>query len=107
MKFKMNNHEWEIKEISNAEMNLMEDSDGKETFTYGTTDYQDLVIYLNKDAKGLRTTLIHELTHVFLYEFGHNQREEKTYSFDDVCEVNACSHDIIHKIIEDYFKGVR
>ena len=102
MKFKMNNEEWEIKKISNAEMNIMMPSDKKESFTHGSTQYDELTIYLNEDAKSIRKTLIHELTHCFMYEFGHNQWE-KEYNNEDVCEIVTSSYDIIHKIVEDYF----
>lgn len=105
MTFEMNNHTWQIKEITNAEMNVIEDSDGKQTFCHGTTDYQSLIIYLNKDAKNIKTTLYHELMHCFMYEYGYNQKEDKIFNYDDVCEVSACSHDIIHKIVKDYFKN--
>lgn len=99
----MNTHQWEIKEISNAEMNTFASSDNTNTFTHGITIYRDLIVYLNEETKSKRVTLLHELTHVFMYEFGHNQTE-KEYGYEDVCEIVACCHDIIHKIIEDYFK---
>ena len=103
MKFIINNDEWEIKEINNAEMNIMCGSDKRETFTHGSTQYSDQVIYLNNEAPNKRKTLYHELTHCFMYEYGHNQHQ-KEYNNEDVCEICACSHDIIHKIVEDYFK---
>lgn len=103
MKFKINNDEWEIKEISNADMNIMVSSDKKETFTHGTTQYDEFIIYLNREGKGKRKTLIHELTHCLLFEYGHNQGE-KEFNYEDVCEISASFHDMIHKIVEDYFK---
>lgn len=104
MKFKMNDMEWEIKEISNAEMNIIASSDKKETFTHGTTQYDCNVIYINKETVNKKRTLCHELTHCFMYECGHNQWN-KEFNHEDVCEICACSHDIIHKIVEDYFKA--
>ena len=103
MKFIINNDEWEIKEINNAEMNIMCGSDKRETFTHGSTQYSDQVIYLNSETPNKRKTLCHELTHCFMYEYGHNQ-QEKEYNNEDVCEICACSHNIIHEIVEDYFK---
>lgn len=104
MKFKINNSNWEIKEISNSEMNMMESSDLKDTFTHGTTQYDKNIIYLNKESANKRRTLYHELTHCFMYEFGHNQHE-KEFNHEDVCEICACSHDLIHEIAEQYFNG--
>lgn len=104
MEFKINNSNWEIKEISNSEMNMMESSDLKDTFTHGTTQYDKNIIYLNKESANKRKTLYHELTHCFMYEFGHNQHE-KEFNNEDVCEICACSHDLIHEISEQYFNG--
>ena len=105
MKFIMNNSEWEIKEISNAEMNIIDNSDKISTFTHGTTEYSNNIVYINSESPSKRKTLYHELMHVFLYEYGHNPfLEDKTYHYEDVCEISACSHDIIHEIVEKYFK---
>ena len=68
MKFIINNDEWEIREVNNAEMNIMCGSDKRETFTHGSTQYSDQVIYLNNEAPNKRKTLYHELTHCFMYD---------------------------------------
>ncbi len=104
MTFEMNNELWQILEISNAEMNIMFGSDLVDTFTHGITRYTENIIYLNKDTPQKKKTLYHELTHCFLHEYGHNQHG-KAFDNEDVCEISACSHDIIHRIVEDYFKG--
>lgn len=102
MRFEINNEKWKIKEISNAEMiELIGDN---EAFTQGVTEYKSNVIYINKETPNKRRTLYHELTHLFMYEYGHNQFEDKKFNNEDVCEICANSHDIIHKIVEDYFK---
>ena len=103
MKFKINNNEWEIKEISNAEMNIIAPSDNEKTFTHGETIYRDLTIYINKETKEKKKTLYHELMHCLMYEYGHNQNE-KEFNCEDVCEISACTHDTIHRIVEKYFK---
>lgn len=105
MKFKINEDEWEIKEISNAEMNILESSDLKDTFIHGTTQYSENIIYINKETPNKRKTLIHELIHCYMYEYGHNQFEDKKFNNEDVCEICSSSHNIIHKIVEDYFGG--
>lgn len=46
-------------------------------------------------------TLKHELTHVWLYEYGHNQ-EEKEFNNEDVCEIVASSNDFINEIVNQY-----
>ena len=93
MKFKCNNTEYEIKEV-----NCIED----EVETVGLTRYQERLIYLKKlDKDFMIRTLKHELMHVWLYEYGHNQ-EEKEFNSEDVCEIVACSNDFINKVIEKY-----
>ena len=102
MTFYINRKKWKITEISNAEM--ITNVGDLEGFTHGVTEYSTLVIKLNEDAPDKRKTLIHELTHCFMYEFGHNQHT-KEFNNEDVCEICACSHDLIHEIVEDYFKN--
>lgn len=46
-------------------------------------------------------TLKHELTHVWLYEYEHNQ-DEKEFNNEDVCEIVACSNDFINEVVEKY-----
>lgn len=107
MKFKMNESEWEIKEISNAEMNLLDNSDKIITFTHGTTEYSTNTIYINADSPCKEKTLVHELTHCYMYEYGHNQFGDKSWNYEDICEICASSHYLIHKICEEYFKKVK
>ena len=57
---------------------------------------------LLKDQANIIKTLKHELTHVWLYEYGHNQNDDKTFSYEDVCEVLASSNDFINEIVEQY-----
>lgn len=48
-----------------------------------------------------RKTLMHELMHCYLYEFGiHNF---SNFDEEDLCNFSAHSHDIIHKIVKDYY----
>lgn len=93
MKFKCNNTEYEIKEV-----NCIED----EVETVGLTRYQERIIFLKKlDKDFMIRTLKHELMHVWLYEYGHNQ-DEKEFNNEDVCEIVACSNDFINEVVEQY-----
>lgn len=105
MRFKMNNNNWKIKEITNEQMNKLTNSDARECFTHGTTQYNDNTIYINKETPEKRKTLYHELMHCFLYEYGHKQWN-KEFDNEDICEISSSSHDLIHKITNDYFKSV-
>ena len=56
---------------------------------------------LLKDQANIIKTLKHELTHVWLYEYGHNQ-SEKEFNNENVCEIVASSNDFINEIVEQY-----
>jgi len=104
MKFQINNDEWKIEKINNAEMNIIVSSDKRETFTHGTTQYDCNTIYINEETPNKRKTLYHELMHLYMYEYGHNQWN-KEFNNEDVCEISASSHDFIHNIVEEYFNS--
>ena len=75
--------------------------DDKENVGY--TDYQEAKIYLKfLDMQIVHKTLIHELTHVWLYENGHNQ-SEKQFNNEDVCEVLANSYDFIYDVLQLFY----
>lgn len=94
MKIKCNNVRYEIIE--------KEQLDNKEDVGY--TDYQNRQIILKKlDKDFMVKTLKHELTHVWLYEYGHNQ-DEKEFNNEDVCEIVASSNDFINEAIEQYIQ---
>ena len=98
MQFKINNTEWIIRTVNEAEIN----NEMKNDFTLGVTIYKTQEILLLKDQANIIKTLKHELTHVWLYEFGHNQDDDKTFSYEDVCEIVASSNGFINEIVEKY-----
>ena len=97
MKFKINNSEWEIKTVDEATIN----NEMKNDYTLGVTIYKTQEILLLENQANIIKTLKHELIHVWLYEFGHNQ-QEKEFSHEDICEIVACSNDFINEIVEKY-----
>lgn len=97
-KFKINNAEWTIEEVDEATINNEMKADG----TLGVTIYKTQKIMLLKNQANIIKTLKHELTHVWLYEYGHNQNDEKTFTYEDVCEVVASINDFINEIVEQY-----
>ena len=98
MKFKINNTEWSIEEVDEATIN----NEMKADEILGVTIYKTQKIMLLKDQANIIKTLKHELTHVWLYEYGHNQNDDKTFSYEDVCEVVASINDFINEIVEQY-----
>lgn len=107
-KFKMNNRDWEIEELSQEEMRQKYKDykyDGEpQTGRYFGLTYQDTQkIYLDRDLhiQQKRQTLMHELMHCYIgcYLFDNCEK----YSVEDLCNISANSHDIIHNIVNDYF----
>ena len=101
-KFKINNTEWTIKEVSEAEIN----NEMKNDYTMGVTIYKSQEILLLENQANLIKTLKHELTHVWLYEYGHRHDEEKKLDYEDICEIVASSNDFINNVVEQYKKQV-
>lgn len=102
MKFKINNTEWTIELVDEATINNEMKSDG----TLGVAIYKTQTIMLLKDQANIIKTLKHELTHVWLYEYGHNQNDDKTFSYEDVCEIVASSNDFINEIVKQYIEEI-
>lgn len=108
MKFKMNNREWEIAEISQEDI--------RKTFTkfdgepqpgryFGLTCFDSYKIYLDKDIclEQKKQTLKHELMHCYIGCY--ISLDTLKCGEEDLCDISANSHDMIHKICEEYFKG--
>lgn len=98
MKFKINNTEWEIKLLDEATMNNEMKQDG----TLGVTIYKTQVILLLENQANVIKTLKHELMHVWLYEYGHPQDDNSTYSYEDICEIVASSNEFVNKVVGQY-----
>lgn len=96
MKFKCNNTEYKI--IEKERLENEED--------VGLTDYQNKQVLLKKlDEDFMIKTLKHELMHVWMYEYGHNQ-DEKEFNNEDICGIVACSNDFINEVVEEYKKEI-
>lgn len=100
MKFEINNTTWTIEKVDEATIN----NEMKSNEILGVTIYKNQKIMLLKDQANIVKTLKHELTHVWLYEYGHNQNDDKTFSYEDVCEVVASSNDFINEIVQEYLE---
>lgn len=104
MKFKMNNRKWEIIEKS-ADYILEEYKKEFDdaTYCFGFTKYSTQKIYLNEELcqEQKKQTLYHELMHCYIWCYIHSFNN---VSEEALCDISANSHEIIHKIVEDYFK---
>jgi hypothetical protein len=108
MKFKMNNHDWEILELSKEQIIAVyeKEMETETLYVYGLTKYDNHKIYINEelcfDMK--RKTLMHELMHCYIEEYVSLELED--YKEETMCNISANSHDIIHKIVDDYFMNI-
>lgn len=97
--FKCNGSNWDVKAVDEATIN----NEMKNDYTLGVTVYKTQEILLLENQANIVKTLKHELMHVWLYEFGHSQDEERKYSYEEVCEIVASSNNFINEIINQYF----
>lgn len=106
-KFKINNKNWEIKEISQNEMReeIKKRNDRFDEFGkyYGITYPDTQTIYLDKDLciDRKRTTLLHELGHCYINTYITHL--DQNYNEEDVVDIVANSHDILREIVDKYF----
>lgn len=102
MKFKMNNREWEIKEISQEQFEPTTEEEGS---CFGLCAYEEQTIYLWKDLclEQKRQTLMHELLHCYIGCY-ISFEDIGNYPEDVMCNICSNSHEIIHEIVEKYFK---
>ena len=95
MKFK-------IKEVEQKEFwdYQVDEEDG---YYYGQSHFQTQEVWVDKNLPLIkkRRTLYHELTHVYIREFFTSR--DISPNEEVLCDILANSHDIIHKIVEDYF----
>ena len=75
MKFKINNTEWTINLVDEAIIN----NEMKNDYTLGVTIYKTQEILLLENQANIIKTLKHELIHVWLWEYGHDQHNENAF----------------------------
>ena len=99
MEISINNAKWTIEEVEKDRMTC-ESTD----YTLGLTIYVEQKILLLKNQPNLIRTLKHELAHVWLYEYGHAQSNNRQYHYEEVCNIVAASNDFINEVVEEYIK---
>jgi Zn-dependent peptidase ImmA (M78 family) len=113
MKFKINNREWKIIEVSQQAIknkqnirraNEEENLKSIDTRYYGITYCDEQKIYIDEDLPKDRkkATLIHELTHCYIDNYITHC--DKQYTEEDVADIVSNSHDIIRNIADKYFE---
>ena len=104
--FRINRSDYVIKEVSQEELlkTIVDEEDG---YYYGQTRFPIQTIFIDKDLSYERKkkTLYHELMHVYIREYLTTR--DISPNEEVMCDISANSHDIIHDIVEDYFKVVK
>ena len=94
IKFKINDRKWKLKLVKDNDKVLEKTDD--EMSVCGITHFSKATIYINQeiDKDVMRDTIIHELTHAFLFVYGFGQVENFTEEM--VCDImGAYATDII------------
>lgn len=107
MKFKMNDHTWEIVEVGNDEIfdEYNKDADTSDIARlYAFVRYSDHKLFLNVNNcyYSQNRALLHELMHIYIYEYCS---WEMNFNEEIVCDLMSNSHDLIHKIADKYWNG--
>ena len=102
MKFKINDREWIIKEVEQDEFrNIHNDFSGDGCY-YGTTfpSIQEIWLYKDITKEMKKKTLYHELMHCYIYCYLCDGLQ---FDEEGICNISAKSHNMIHKIVKEYF----
>lgn len=99
IEFEINNDIWTIEVVSEDKIN----NTTKDDDTIGITIYKEYKILLLENQANIVKTLKHELTHVWLYEYGHNQ-QNRQFNYEDVCEIVASCFDFIELIVKNFLE---
>lgn len=109
MKFKMNDRDWEIKEVEQEKFwKELERKQEDNTCSYfGLCLYKKQEIWIDKNmtTEQKRQTLRHELMHCYIGSY--ISFEDISITEDLLCDISSNSHDIIHEIVEKYFKNAK
>lgn len=98
MEIKINGRKWQVLLVDEENKALCNDD---ESITCGITHFQRNKIYINETIEEtlMRDTIIHELTHAYLFVYGFGQVE--SYTEEMVCDaMGAFGYDLIQNAIK-------
>lgn len=101
--FEINNHHWTIIEVSKAEIiaSLTKHTNDSYVYVYGYCLYPTQTIYINSEVcqEQKVSTLQHELTHCWLWNYCHLD----TFTEENVCDVVSGCYKFIDEQSKNYF----
>ena len=76
------------------------------TRVHGITEYVTQTVYIDKDLDGflLKKALIHELTHIYLWETGQQGND---YKEEYLCDIMSTAAPVICKSVDDIILRLR
>ena len=92
----INDNAWRIVFIDQQGMKTKVKMEEDE-YVQGYTEYATNTIYICKEVANLKRVMIHELTHAWQEEYGHNQYK-RTYETEDVCEIVASIYGFLENL---------
>ena len=101
MKVKINKFCFVIREMKDeSELHI----DGNALYL-GLTDFlkQEIILRTGMSKALLYETLVHELTHAFIFAYGYSNNE--TFNHEQICEFVGCYANDIIQIADRYIKG--
>ena len=103
MNFTVNGDKWHISEATNEQLLQSLDPGDTSKYIFGLTSRSQHRIYINSQiCEGQKKkTLLHELMHCYLWEYGICM---DTFNEESVCDLFAGAYMLAKPIYEKYFK---
>lgn len=101
MKITINNVPFKIEFVDSSAKKMNPDN---KAYNLGLTEYIDPAISIRKgmDKSVTRSTVLHELTHAFIFAYGYHIKGEES-----VCDFICSQADAIMQMAEDIMKEVK
>lgn len=108
MKFEINGRKYKILEKNKEEMfGVCKDvnkENGREYLGLHFPAKNEIWLLSTLEKGQKKKTLMHELMHCYIWCY---ISDFESLNEEDICDISANSHEIIHKIVEQYFKKVK
>ncbi len=101
MKVLINGYPFKVKFVDGSSRKMKPD---KDSYNLGLTEYADGIISIRKglNERTTRSTVIHELTHAFMFAFGYTIEGEEA-----MCDFFGSQGDDIIKMANSIMRGVK